>query len=73
MSRTKQFNVSVPKDMAHVLVTFDKHCDAQNLSRSELILTLMSEYNLNAPENKHWADELCEHSADDIHLPEFLR
>lgn len=44
MSRTKQFNVTVPKKCLATLAQFDDLCQELHLSRSELVLELMTQY-----------------------------
>ena len=44
MARTKQINVSVPADAVPMLAEFDDCCKDVGLSRSEVLVELMTHY-----------------------------
>ena len=72
MSRTKQINVSIPAAQVPLLEEFDAHCKSLGLSRSEVLLELMSNYV--ASNDIGCLSELAEdteHASNDP-LPEWL-
>ena len=71
--RSKQINVSIPQESLGLLEDFDAICKAQNFSRSEVLLGCITEYVWRHEQELNRIEELCEHSAQEDELPEWLR